>query len=433
MRKNLLSDTAIAAISTPGSERMVRWYAERLTGQHNRRICFISSAAPGIRETSTLAGTTHPESIPGAIRQLSKAESIGMIVSEWSKTNAYMQSLLHLADELSVPAVFIRHDDFVPIERVVVATAGGPNVLELMWIAKEIAVAYDVPVRILHCHRTEPGIDLDNADSEQPSLETMGARLFGMNATVETGAGEDFTRCVASYLRKKDLLVLGAPSPLRRTMSFTDSIPETVARTITTPMILLSSPQKHGVDLRRLFWGGLIKTGVCFSDKKDAISGLIENLAHHNQLPRASMSDILDRALRREDVMPTAVDCETAFPHVTLGRFHGLAATMAVCPDGVAFGSMDGQPTRFLYLMVTPDALYDDYLTTLARIARRMILSKVRKALLTCKTSAQVLDILEPREITPGIIESQSRVFSGANERSASTSTQARSMRDIDQ
>ena len=392
MRKKILtSDTIVANVFSPETERTVRWYAETLTGQRNRRVCAIR---PAIREGDSSLPADSPDSVQVALRQLARADTIGLIVSDWPSNGEHMQRRLRLADELRVPAVFIRQPSLLAIERVVVATAGGPNVLELMWVAKEIASAFRAPVSILHC----PG-----GDPETIPLEGMAVRMLGMNAAIEVSKGTDFTRCVGAYLRKNDLLVMGAPSPLRRTMAFADSIPDEVARAVKAPIVLLSSPPPSGVSLRRLFWGSLIKTGAAYRNKKDVIADLIQNLARHNQLPRSSQSDILDRALRREEIMSTAVDCETAFPVVTLRGFFGMAAALAVCPEGVAFGSIDGHPTRFFFLTITPDGLCEDYLPTLARIARRMIKPDVRQALLACETPAQVLDILEPRAAVPVI------------------------------
>lgn len=96
--------------------------------------------------------------------------------------------------------------------------------------------------------------------------------------------------------------------------------------------------------------------------------------------------------------MSTAVDFETAFPHVTLRGFFGVAASMGICPEGVAFDSERGQPTRFISLFVTPDGFYDDYLAALAKLAKRMIDANVRGALLSCETPSQARDILEPRQ-----------------------------------
>lgn len=208
----------------------------------------------------------------------------------------------------------------------------------------------------------------------------------------------DVADAIAASVREGDLLVLGAPSALRITSDFEGSLPHTIAKRVSVPLILLSTPSDNRLRLRRLFWGGLIQTDLRPRDKTQALSALIENLALHNQIPLSSVTDTLDRALRRENIMSTAVDCETAFPHVTLPGFFGVAGSMAICPEGVAFGSLDSLPTRFLYLLVTPDNLCDEYLATLGMIARRMFRPEVRAALLRCRTSAQVLDILEPRE-----------------------------------
>lgn len=401
MKKHRLHATAVAAVFSRESERIVRWYAEMLTGHRNARVCAIRQDGSACKAKTNLAQEEAIDPVPAAIRQLARAHKIGMIVSDWSTRHSRLQALLRLADEFSVPAVFIRQENLVPVERVVVATAGGPNVLELMWIAKEIASALHVPVSILHCRRGTCGLDSTASDFETIPLERLSVRILGMHAAIETSNGRDITKSVAAFLRKNDLLVLGAPSPLRRTMAFADSLPDLVARKVAAPLILLSSPPPAVVSLRRLFWGNLIKTGIRVRHKQEALSVLIKNLAHHNQLPGSCQSDILDRALRREKIMSTAVDCETAFPHVMLRGVFGVFGSMAVCPAGVDFGSSDGSPTRFLYLLITPHTFCEDYLAILSKIARRMVNPEIREALLACETPAQVLDILEPRDVIP--------------------------------
>lgn len=391
-------DTIVAAIATGECEQVIKRYADMLAGQHNKRIRTFQRMGPALQTEGECDQKGSLDAFVEGMRRLAQEDKIGMIVSDWSTIPFQVEALLRLADELSVPAVFVRHRGLVPIERVVVATAGGPNVLELMWIANEIAATFRVPVRILHYRQAKSADVLDGNEQEPAPLEDLSVRLLGMRAGIETIEGSDFTQSIADYVSDKDLLVMGAPSPLRRTMAFVNSVPEIVARTLTSPLVLLSSPPPRSVSLRGLLWGGLIKTGLRASNRQDAISSLIQNLVLHNQLPRSSQGDILERALGRETIMSTAVGGGTAFPHVKIPGFFGLAVALAICPEGVAFDSADGQLTRFIYLMVTPDGLCEDYLTTLGSIAKRMREAGVRESLLLCDTPTQVLDILEPQK-----------------------------------
>lgn len=405
MRCNPRYESTVVAITTRRSEGAVLAYANLLTAHRNTRIAPVRLASedPVVVprcSPSTGAGNGF---IRGAVTHIARVERIGLIVAEWLNDPNDMQDVLRLAQEFAVPAVFIRHPEMKPRGRVLVATAGGPNVLQQMWVARETACGLGVPVKIFRI--AHPAVDpstLPPSLDSTAALDACSCRLLHMEARVEVKKAVNVADAIAASVRDGDLLVLGAPSALRLTSDFAGSLPHAVANRVHGPLILLTAPPDNHLSLRRLFWGGLIKTDMHFRDKKHALSALIENIALHNQIPRSSVADTLDRALRREAIMSTAVDCETAFPHVTLRGFRGVVGSMAVCPEGVAFDSPDGRPTRFLYLLVTPDGLCDEYLATLAMIARRMIRQDIRTALLRCQTPAQVLDILEPR---PAIAE----------------------------
>jgi mannitol/fructose-specific phosphotransferase system IIA component (Ntr-type)/nucleotide-binding universal stress UspA family protein len=402
----------VVAVASRPSEGAILTYADMLTSHRNARVTPVRLHAdnPFVVPWGSPANGSGNGFIRGAITHIARVEKVGLIVSEWLSDPLEMQDVLRLAHELAVPAVFVRHSATKPRGRVLVATAGGPNVLQQMWVARQTACTLGLPVHFLRIvHPAVTPAAMPPTDAPTDALDACSCRLLHMEARMETKRAVNVADAIASSVRQDDLLVIGGPSALRLTADFAGSLPHAVAGRVSAPMVLLSAPPENRISLRRLFWGGLIKTGLRPHDKRHAVSALIENLAHHNQLPRSSVADTLDRALRREAIMSTAVDCETAFPHVTLRGFFGVVGSMAVCPDGVAFDSPDGRPTRFLYLLVTPDGLCDEYLSTLAMIARRMIRQDVRAALLRCQTPAQVLDILEPREMPTADPESVTR------------------------
>ncbi|MCC6738281.1 MAG: PTS sugar transporter subunit IIA [Planctomycetia bacterium] len=409
MKHNLLHESTVVAVASRGAERAIHAYVNMLTAHHNARVSMLSLPAedPFVTPWGPCQGDSGNGAIRTAIREVSKAQRISLIVSEWLPRPTDMQDVLKLAHELKVPAVFIRNPQTRPGGRVIIATDGGPNVLQQMWVARETACAWSRPVHLLRI--VHPALSPDTSPllpDPAAALDACSCRLLHMEPKVEIKRATDIVGAITDSIRDGDLLVLGAPSTLRLTADFAGSIPHVVANRVSGPMILLSTPSDDDISLRRLFWGRLIKTDMRTYHKKHVLAAMITNLIHHNQLPLSSQNDILDRVLRREATMSTAVDCETAFPHVTLGGFFGVAATMAICPDGILFDSPDGRPTRFIYLLVTPDGFYEQYLATLAKIARRMINPEVRQALLACHSPAQALDVLEPRAGNVGRTES---------------------------
>ncbi|MDF7806057.1 PTS sugar transporter subunit IIA [Pontiellaceae bacterium B12219] len=368
-----------------------------------RHAGFFSVSKDAVYHRVLIPGFAVPEDDALAvseIRRLAEERKLDLIISEWLGHTRAMQDLIHLAQEREIPAVFVRTTEVKKVRRVVVATGGGPNLYEQMWLARETASDLGVPVEILHWTPDFNDIPIDGPNDNGP-LEKMCVHLLNMQVDTIHCSGTDFAGSVACSLRPDDLLIVGAPSPLRLVADFAGSLPDQLAKRIPNPLILLSSPPLGHISLRRLLWGKLIKPRLRSRSKNQALESMVDNLIRHNQLPPTSQKDILTRALEREQISSTAVDCETAFPHVKLPGFFGVAGTLGIFPDGIDFGHTDGHLTRFVFLLVTPDGFCDEYLAFLSKISKRMLNSSVREALLRCKTAAEAVEILEPHEDFP--------------------------------
>jgi len=393
--------TVIAVAARREAEETVLAYANLFTAPCNEHAVTIrlNMEDPFVVPWGMSATSATNGCIRSAVTRIAREKNVSLIVSEWLPNPRDMQDALRFAHEITVPAIFIRDPERKPYRRILAATAGGPNVLHQLWVARQMACALNLPVHFLRIvHPAVVPAAPPPFEDPTAALDACSRRLLHMDARMEVKEALDVGDAITASVREGDILVLGAPSALRIASDFEGSLPHTIANRTSAPLILLSAPPDSRIRLRRLFWGGLIQTDLRPRDKTHAISALIENLAHHNQIAHSSVADTLDRALRREAIMSTAVDCDTAFPHVKLPGFLGVAGSMAICPEGVDFDSPDGLPTRFLYLLVTPDNLCDEYLATLGMIARRVLRRDVRDALLQCQTPAQALDILEPDE-----------------------------------
>ncbi len=383
--KQFANEITVVMAASAAYEPIIRSYADRIAGSPPTRIHMANAAQA--------TGGEHFASLPAEIRRMAVAEDADLIICEWFQDPEMMQRLLRLARELNRSLVFIRPGSAVPGGRLVIATGGGPNVCEQIWIAGEIATGTGCSLEMFHW---QPDSSPDLVDGF--AVEKMALHLLGIQASVHQSTNPDFTDGIAEYLRPDDLLVMGAPSSLRWAADFAGSLPDCVAKQVENTLFMLSAPTAGHVNLRQLFWGDLIKPQMQVSSREEALSRLIDNLINHNQLPPGSKDEILHRALYREAIQSTAVDCETAFPHVTLPGFFGVAGSMGIFPGGVDFGSQDGSLSRFVFLLVTPEGFSDEYLSALAKIARRMVNEKIRHALLGCETAAQVLDLLEPNK-----------------------------------
>lgn len=377
---------------------LLQGYANILDGFHNPRVLVFRN---GPHALSSVTSSPGPEGTPGG--PLPKSCDIGMLLADWGDDAARLPDLLRCADRLDVPALFVRSSSerLKKVKRILVASAGGPHTLQHMWIAREIGNALSIPVCVVRITLPDENetatLPQASGGRRETVVEHWTSRLLGIDESRDVTV-QDVAESIVQAVQPDDLLVMGAPAPFHIAGGLDASIPISVASKISGPLILVHSRRPRQITLRNLFWGRLIQPRLYPPDgQRPILELLVDALIRHNQAPPTARSDLVERALRRERVMSTAVDCETAFPHIRLPGFRGITACMAICPDGVIYGGPGAARVKFFFLLVTPDGFCDDYLAVLGRIARRMLRTDVREALRGCAQPQDALDILEPR------------------------------------
>lgn len=98
----------------------------------------------------------------------------------------------------------------------------------------------------------------------------------------------------------------------------------------------------------------------------------------------------------RERRMSTGMQNGVAIPHGKTDSVDGLVAAFGIKADGVDFGALDGRPSKFLVMTVSPDSRTGPHIQFLAEISRPLNDANVRQRLLAAKTRDEVLSILLP-------------------------------------
>ncbi len=391
-----LDEPAVAAIvSRFENNAVLRWYAQLLG---DRKIHIV--AAPLRKNHLTVPGfcserhTFQNKYFTREIATIIRKEPLHLLLADWTNGVQNLSSLLECLGQFNIPSLIIRQTSLEGIKRVVVTSAGGPHTLQQMWIAGEIAAKLSVPIQIIRLRR----IDKAGNHNGKVLIEEWTSRMLGADSEpIETG---DLADGLAACVEPGDLLIMGAPGPFHQSDCISDSLPAYLAGRINIPMIMMLSGKTQEVTIRSLLWGGLVRLNMRAPGKAEAIRQLVDSLVTHYQVPGAKRNLMIDLAMRRERVMSTAVDCQTAFPHVRLPGFRGLACCLGIFPEGVAFDCANGQLTRFVFLMVTNDGFCDEYLAFLAKLAKRMVRQDIRSALLECTSPEKVLDLLDPQQTT---------------------------------
>jgi PTS system nitrogen regulatory IIA component len=125
--------------------------------------------------------------------------------------------------------------------------------------------------------------------------------------------------------------------------------------------------------------------GERVSDKASAIRMLAELLAPTLSVEASQVEQLL---LERERLQSTAIGEGVAIPHAAMDNISNRAAALLLCPLGVEFDSLDGEPARIIFGVVGPRQATAEHLKVLARISRLLRDRATRERLLAATDPA---------------------------------------------
>lgn len=127
-------------------------------------------------------------------------------------------------------------------------------------------------------------------------------------------------------------------------------------------------------------------------DKYELLRELIERLSEENNLkdPKKALADLVER----EKEKGTGLEQGVAVPHCRTAGSDHLTAAFALVPRGIDFGALDGNPSRFVFLLVSPKNATTTHVQALATMARLLKQKPVQEKLLQATEPDDVVKIL---------------------------------------
>ncbi|MEI6125946.1 MAG: PTS sugar transporter subunit IIA [Pseudomonadota bacterium] len=104
--------------------------------------------------------------------------------------------------------------------------------------------------------------------------------------------------------------------------------------------------------------------------------------------------DLIEAALNRESIVPTAMEHGLAFPHVRGVEGGGLIFAAGLKKQGVSFGGPKNRLTRIIFFIVIPLAASAFYLQLITGLMQTFSDAKSRDKLLDCKTQEKMWQAL---------------------------------------
>ncbi len=144
--------------------------------------------------------------------------------------------------------------------------------------------------------------------------------------------------------------------------------------------------------------GSLIRPDLIFpdlpaGDKAEVLRELAERMAGKGVAPDAEK--LYRKLLEREQLGSTGIGNGVAIPHCKLEGLSKGVVAIAMVPEGVDFGAVDGLPVRLLFLVASPAQSPAEHLQILAAISRWIKGGQRAEAVLGLRDPGAVYDFLQ--------------------------------------
>ncbi|MEO8512056.1 MAG: PTS sugar transporter subunit IIA [Ignavibacteria bacterium] len=132
------------------------------------------------------------------------------------------------------------------------------------------------------------------------------------------------------------------------------------------------------------------------ADKEDAIKKVIVLGAKSNKI--LDLEKVSGTIFEREKLVSTGVGKGFAIPHGKTDSIKDVVAAFAITKEPIDFDSIDGEPVRFIFLLIGKENLLNTHIKLLSRISRLMNKDEFREKLLEAATPEEVLEIFKEEE-----------------------------------
>jgi PTS system nitrogen regulatory IIA component len=129
--------------------------------------------------------------------------------------------------------------------------------------------------------------------------------------------------------------------------------------------------------------------------KKEVLEELVVPVA---RLTEIDTDDLVKVLLERERLGSTGIGGGVGIPHGKLRNLENLIIGFGLSRAGVDFESLDGEPTRIFFLLVTPENSTGLHLKLLARISRILKNEPFKDRLLRASDTEEIFTIIKEED-----------------------------------
>ncbi len=137
----------------------------------------------------------------------------------------------------------------------------------------------------------------------------------------------------------------------------------------------------------------VVRVPLNAKDKESVIRELVEVLYKAGKI--SDKAEVQKAVFTREALGSTGLTDGIAVPHGKSQAVTDLAIAIGIAPEGIAFESMDGSPSKLFFLIVAPPDKSGPHIEALSEIARMSRSKAFCRALANACDPAEVVSLLK--------------------------------------
>lgn len=346
-------------------------------------------------------GTIPPEvvrSIAEEIRKTTTEWPVSMIITDLPQDHRESGLEMLLAAELNVETAFVRLKPARKIKRVVITTGGGPHALDGLRYGVKAAAALNaetLALRVVRPSEMRGGIWAEKEYIHRVTeLISMQAAMAGVTIPVKTVVAESVSKAILSECGENDLLIMGVTSKWRYN-KLAGTLPEEVASQTSSSVMIVYAPLRDELPLTDVFWERNILLDPECENRWQLLSHMADTLIADRQLSEEMRARVIATIYNRELESATSTGRGVAIPHAALPGFEGAVGCLAILREEVDFG---GDPVRLVFLLVTSESDYQEYIRILGKIAKLILKPGFAEKLMDATNPAEAVALIREAE-----------------------------------
>ena len=138
------------------------------------------------------------------------------------------------------------------------------------------------------------------------------------------------------------------------------------------------------------------------TDKKSAITELVQVMKKAHSGERFSISGLVDAILKREKLGTTGMGGGVAVPHAKLDGIKGIIGAFGRSSAGLDFNAVDGEAVHVVFLILSSSSKAEPHLNALRKVMSAIRQPNVLKFLRSAKKTRDIEDVFkEVEEVAP--------------------------------